>query len=76
MYHTGLPSMLPEYQSFKKLFIYIRVLIVQWTVAYPRFEKGGYNIDGERGARAYIGGLGAKPPEADEISVIQILILP
>jgi hypothetical protein len=54
--------------------------------AYPRFEKwGDNNIHGERGARAYIGklgaltqlgpgtkplvgGQGASPPEAYEIS--------
>jgi hypothetical protein len=29
--------------------------------AYPRFESRGDNIHGDRGARAYSGGLGALP---------------
>jgi hypothetical protein len=46
----------------------------QWRI--HGVKSGGNNIHRDRGARAYFGGQGALPPEADEISVIQTLIMP
>jgi hypothetical protein len=61
---------------FEKFKIYFTLHLAWNTEAYPRFEKWGTTFMASAEREPILGVWGLLPPEADEISAAQTLILP